>query len=229
MTDVLDRIATDDGIISVVRRDNMLAIRKGDVGYSCIYTDNSVFQPIYLPIQELLLSFAHSSHLENALILGGGCCTIPRFIIKQFNNTVFIDSVECCKEIVSLTQKYFLINLQIDNLNIIADDAFSFIKRTDKKYDFIYVDLFVGSVIPKQVHTYSFLKDLSEHTKHNYLIVCNVYKSSIDECRSLTLLGSTLFKHSVIITDEEDEDSQYVVFLNDNIETLSHFKIIESK
>lgn len=227
--DILESIITDDGMLSVVRRGNMLALRNGDVGYSCIYTDNSVYQPIYMPIQKLLLSFTQSSQLKDALVLGGGCCTIPRYIIKQFNNSVVVDTVESCETIVSLTHKYFLTNLPTDNLNIITYDAFSFIEKSDKKYDFIYIDLFVGSVIPKQVHTHSFLKDLSEHTKHNCLVAFNVYKSSIDKCRSLTQLGSIFFKHYVIITDEEDEDSRYVIFFNDSIDTLSQVNFIKPK
>lgn len=229
MMDVLESIISDDGMLSVVRRDNMLALRNGDVGYSCIYTDDSVYQPIYMPIQKLLFSFVQSSQLKDALVLGGGCCTIPRYIIKQFNNTVVVDTVESCEEIVSLTYKYFLTNLSIDKLNIITDDAFAFLKKSDKRYDFIYVDLFVGSDMPKQVHTHSFLKDLSEHIKHNYLIAFNVYKSSIDKCRCLTLSGSTFFKYCVIIADEEDEDSRYVIFSNDSIDLLSQVVIVEPK
>ncbi|MBO4851978.1 MAG: hypothetical protein J5529_13925 [Prevotella sp.] len=229
MMEVLERLSTNDGMLSVVKMGNMLALRNGDVGYSCIYTDASVYQPIYMPIQRLLLSFTQSNHIEDALVLGGGCCTIPRYIIKKFNNTVVIDTVEYCEEIIFLTQKYFLINLPTNNLNIIKDDAFSFIEKTNKKYDFIYVDLFVGSVIPKQAHTHSFLKCLSEHTKRNCLVAFNIYKSSIDECRNLTLLGSTYFKLFAIMTDEEDENSRYVIFLNGNLNALSHLNIIESK
>lgn len=229
MTEVLESISTVDGMLSVVRKDNMLALRLGDVGYSCIYTDNSMYQPIYIPIQKLLFSFAQSYHLENVLVLGGGCCTIPRYIIKQFNNTIVIDTVECCEEIISLTHKYFLTNLPTDNLNIIADNAFYFIEKSDKKYDFIYIDLFVGSVMPKQVQTSLFLKNLSEHAKQNCLVAFNVYKSSIDECRGITQLGITYFKHFAIIADEEDENGRYVIFLNDSIDKLFPVNIIESK
>lgn len=227
MMDILESIITDDGMLSVVRRGNMLALRNGDVGYSCIYTDNSVYQPIYIPIQKLLLSFAQSIHFENSLILGGGCCTIPRYIIKQFNDTVVIDSVECNEEIVSLTKKHFLINLPTNNLNIIVDDAFSFIKKSDIKYDFIFIDLFVGCEIPKQALTSSFLKDLSEHTKQNCLVAFNVYKLPIDKCRSLSQLGSKFFKQFIIIADEEDADTLYVIFLNKSIDIHSSLNTIE--
>ena len=87
---ILEEVITSDGVLSVVSRDNMLALRNGDAGYSCIYTDNEVFQPILMPVQKVVEAYSDSHVIQNAVVLGGGCCTIPRFIIKRFNNTIQI-------------------------------------------------------------------------------------------------------------------------------------------
>ena len=47
---VLEQVVTSDGVLSVVSRENMLALRNGNTGYSCIYADDEVFQPILIPL-----------------------------------------------------------------------------------------------------------------------------------------------------------------------------------
>lgn len=48
---IAEKIKESCGALSVVQRGNMLALRNGNVGYSCIYTDDSIYQPILIHIQ----------------------------------------------------------------------------------------------------------------------------------------------------------------------------------
>lgn len=104
---IAEKIKESCGALSVVQRGNMLALRNGNVGYSCIYTDDSIYQPILIHIQKLIEAYTSVYTIKNALVLGGGCCTIPRFLIKRYHNTICIDSVEYQSEIIALTRKYF--------------------------------------------------------------------------------------------------------------------------
>ena len=70
---ILEEVVTNDGVLLVVSRENMLALRNGDTGYSCIYTDNEVYQPILLPVQKVAEAYSVSHTIHNAIILGGGC------------------------------------------------------------------------------------------------------------------------------------------------------------
>lgn len=208
---VLEQVVTSDGVLSVVSRENMLALRNGDTGYSCIYTDDEVFQPILIPVQKVLDAFVQSHIIQDALILGGGCCTIPRFMVKRFGNTIQIDSVEYLPAIVELTRKYFLNGIDTDNLNIFCDDAFSFMQVTPKQYDFIFVDLFVGGIKSEESHTIGFLQNIAEHITEQSIIVFNGYHSSIEQCQRLCQQGRTYFDKSFLLQDESN--TYYIVFI----------------
>lgn len=224
---VLEEVVTDSGILSVVGRDNMLALRNGDVGYSCIYTDNSIYQPIYLSIQKLIETFYKTHAFNKALILGGGCCAIPRFIIKNFNNTVKIDSVEYDTIIVSLTKKYFLDGIPTNNLNIVTDDAFAYLQRSNSLYDFVFVDLFVGNSIPKEVNSQEFEHNLLRIIGENSVIAFNAYNKSLETCKAFCQKWQNYFEHYIILQDEYGDYS--IAFFNGELSNFSVLNIVESK
>jgi len=209
---VLEKVVTSDGVLSVVSRENMLALRNGDIGYSCIFTDNEVFQPILIPVQKVAEAYSEFHTIHNAVILGGGCCTIPRFLIKRFNNTIQIDSVEYLSAIVELTRKYFLNGIDTDKLNIINGDAFVFIHNTPKKYDLIFVDLYVGGVKSVKSDTIDFLVDLANHATEQAIIIFNGYHSSFEQVTELCKQGQASFKGSFLMQDEFE--TYYIVFCN---------------
>lgn len=212
---ILEKVVTSDGILSIVSHENMLALRNGDIGYSCIYTDNKVYQPIFIPVQKVAEAYSISHTIHNAVILGGGCCTIPRFLIKRFNNTIRIDSVEYQPAIVELTRKYFLNGIDTDKLNLINDDAYKYIRDTSSLYDFIYIDLFVGGMKSGKSHTMTFLSDVANHSTEQAAIVINGYHSSLEQCLHLSQRGKACFSRSYILRDESE--TCYVVFTNDSI------------
>ena len=102
---LIDTVYTKIGTLSVISQGNMLALRNGSVGYSCIYTDQSIYQPILKEVQEIIDAFHYNYNIDTALILGGGCCTIPRFMIKRFDNSVNIDSPQIRNYAPNMIQK----------------------------------------------------------------------------------------------------------------------------
>ena len=48
---LIDTVYTKIGTLSVISQGNMLALRNDSVGYSCIYTDQSIYQPILKEVQ----------------------------------------------------------------------------------------------------------------------------------------------------------------------------------
>lgn len=224
---VLESVVSNDGILSVVSRDNMLALRNGNVGYSCIYTDDSVYQPICVPIQQLLDLYSHNRVLRNVLVLGGGCCAIPRFIIKNFKNTVKIDSVEYEPMIVFLTKKYFLDGIPTNNLNIVTDDAFAYLQRSKSLYDFVFVDLFVGNSISNEVDSQDFAHNLLRIVGEKSTIAFNAYNKSLEACKAFCQEWQRCFEHYIILQDEYGDYS--IAFFNRELANFSVLNIVESK
>lgn len=210
--ELIDTICTKNGTLSVISRGNMLALRNGNVGYSCIYTDQSEYQPILTEVQELIDSFHKGHSLEKALILGGGCCTIPRFMIKRFGNSVYIDSVEYVSEIIEITKKYFLTGIATDKLNIINTDAFRFINETKIKYHVIFVDLFNGGKIVENVTSESFIKNIHKHMESDAIAIVNTFQCSATEHNEIRKLGLKYFDHCFCKLDDFGTD--YIVLVN---------------
>lgn len=219
--EIIEQIETKDGILSIVSRDNMLALRNGNIGYSCIYTDDSIYQPILIIPQRLADAFGQCCTIKEAAVLGGGCCTFPRFLIKRFANSIQIDSIEYLPTIIELTRKYFLTDIATDKLKLINDDSYVFIHNTQKKYDFVLVDMFVGNMMSKQTNTSEFLLDLELHTTENSMVVFNGYNTSVEHCKALCKLGLPYFKSSIV---KDEDGTLFIVFVKGS----KHFDIPQS-
>lgn len=211
--------------MTVVRRGNQQALWCNDIGYSCIYTDDSVYQPILIEPQRIVDRFSNAHTIKEALVLGGGCCTFARFLIKRFSNTVNIDSIEYLPSIIELARKYFLVNLETDKLNIVEDDAYHFIHNTTKQYDFILVDIFVGNIIPNLTNTYDFVSELTQHTSNNSVIVFNGYNGTIDLCKHLCELGKASFKTFIV---KDEDGTLFIIFIKGDmdINDFCNFNIV---
>jgi spermidine synthase len=103
-----------------------------------------------------------NKQFQNILVLGAGAGSIPTIIYKELKLNPIIDAVEIDEKVIDLGKKYFGLN-GFNNLNIIIDDATDFVKKIDKKYDLIIVDLFNGIDVPTEFlisHFFEQLKNL---------------------------------------------------------------------
>lgn len=126
--------------------------------------------------------------VQNILLLGlGGGSVIP--ILNKYFPHAQITAVEIDEMIIEIAKKYFAIQ-QFNNLTIIHDDAFEYLKlqnrhsesrpggtknlygsllaqasfasaQDDKRYfDLVLVDTYQGSVIPSKIKSFEFLNSL---------------------------------------------------------------------
>lgn len=107
---------------------------------------------------EALASFWPESRISKILILGLGCGSVLKPLLKKFPNCQ-ITGVEIDKEMIDIGKKYF--NLEkYTNLKIVCDDAKNFCEKTKEKYDLILVDMYKGNV-PEKSKVY--LKNLNKN------------------------------------------------------------------
>ena len=95
--------------------------------------------------------------------------------------------VEIDPVIVELGQKYFNTG-KIRNLEIMVEDAKSFVDRTQEKFDFIVIDIYKGRLLPKFVETSSFLAKIKEILKGEGVLVFNRIFLQSDSRKRLTFL-----------------------------------------
>jgi len=125
--------------------------------------DLYLFAPFFKPIEDV-------RKIEDVLILGLACGTSVRQMNMIFDNLEF-DGVEIDPEIVEIGKKHF--DMKPDNLNIFIMDARRFIKRTNKKYDLILMDLFLGDRIPPHLITLEFFRETKKKLKPGGVIMVN--------------------------------------------------------
>ena len=85
--------------------------------------------------------------LRNVLILGLGCGSVIKPLLKKFPNCK-ITGIEIDPEMIEFGRQYFNLG-QYTNLEIICDDAVRFCKTTKRKYDLVLVDMYKGNIPEK--------------------------------------------------------------------------------
>ena len=97
---------------------------------------------------------AISNPPKRVLFIGLGAGIIPRFLRKNFPDTV-IEIVEIDGEIPDVAEKYF--GFKKDNrTNITIGDGRDFINKAKEKYDIIFIDAYTADSIPFQLTTREF-------------------------------------------------------------------------
>lgn len=104
------------------------------------------------------------------VILGLGAGTSASSLRKKFPQAK-IDGVEIDPLMIELGRKYF--DLDEAHVNIYTEDAAVFVKKNEKKYDLVGLDLFVGSTTPGFVFQDEFFGQLKNLMKEDSLLIAN--------------------------------------------------------
>ena len=197
---------TANGVLRVIDEGPIRSLSLDEVGYSCIYkSPDAIEQPIYRLVQNLLTIYAKYFKLHRVAILGGGCCTIPRFLLKRFpNKKIIIDSVEIEDIINNICSEYFLNSLSHENINIITSDAIEYITQSDRKYDFIFVDIFKGKSAPPEIGNKDFLQTIQQHLTPYGIAVYNCCFSTTESCDSIKHKAWNIFKEVRLINNGKE-------------------------
>ena len=99
--------------------------------------------------------------IYNALILGLGAGIVIRSI-RDLAPSAKIDIVDLNLELFEPSHKFFF-DLDSDNLELYHEDAYHFVARAQKKYDYICCDIFGSSL---EVPDYVLSGELAEKVKH---------------------------------------------------------------
>lgn len=117
---------------------------------------------------------------EKVLILGLAAGTIPRLLstyVKLDFPDLKITGVELDPEVVKLGCRYF--GLRPEDAKIVIQDARTYIRNTDEKYDVIILDCFSNQIyIPGHLATWEFFATVREHLTKDGLIALNIGATS---------------------------------------------------
>lgn len=116
---------------------------------------------------------------KKSLMIGGGVYSFPKDYLKKYPNK-YIDVVEIDPSLTSLAKKYFKLE-ENPRLNIEHQDGRTYLNRTQKKYDAIFIDAFDYLSIPFQLTTKEAIERQHNILKKNGLVIVNLGASSIKD------------------------------------------------
>ncbi|KKS94830.1 MAG: hypothetical protein UW68_C0017G0014 [Candidatus Collierbacteria bacterium GW2011_GWB1_44_6] len=129
--------------------------------------------------------------IKKALMIGGGGYSFPRYFLLH-NHEASIDVVEIDPMMTMLARKYF--HLEVDSrMLIFHQDARSFIRNSNKKYDVIFLDAFSSLTPPPHLTTKEFMEDLNTSlTDEGFLMINLISAVDGDNARFLKSERATL-------------------------------------
>lgn len=143
------------------------------------------------------------------LMLGGGSISYPHYYLNKYKDKK-MDIVEINEKCIGYAKKYFYLDELIENnkdrLNIIIDDAINYISYTNKKYDYILIDLFNGREPIKKIYNEENINNLKKTLKENGIIVINYIISNDNDKENIKQMIK-LTNNYKIITDKKYFDS----------------------
>ena len=93
------------------------------------------------------IGFERIKSFENILILGVAGGSVIKTLVDEIKFKGKITGVELDAEIIKIANSFFKLH-EIQNLEIIIDDAFEYVLKTKEKYDLIVIDIFQDTTMP---------------------------------------------------------------------------------
>lgn len=157
-----------------------------------VYAQSSVYinpeettQPAYTIVQEIIKQWSLSFKMQNALVLGCGGCTIPRFICHNTKNTN-VTGIELSDKMIEIAKKHFITTYMEDGFTLLHGDAIKFVKdyHLPYKQNFIFSDIFCINGVVLESFTQDYMNDLHNCAADDSVIVFNLlgedFKDIID-------------------------------------------------
>jgi spermidine synthase len=118
------------------------------------------------------IAWAINPEIDRVLVFGCGAAIIPNIIQSNYGE-VEVDVVDIDPHIFEVAEEYFL--LDEETMNIHASDARMFLKRNDKEYDLIVMDVF-GSTSSPPFHltTLEMAEEVHAHLSDDGIYVTNI-------------------------------------------------------
>lgn len=116
------------------------------------------------------LAWGYNPHLQNVLCIGMGIGIVPRELARE---GVHVDVVEINPAIVPVAQKFF--DFDPGAVNITIGDGRFYINKSQKHYDAIILDAFLGDSSPSHLMTREAFAEMARLLGPNGVLVINSF------------------------------------------------------
>jgi spermidine synthase len=109
---------------------------------------------------------------RRALFVGLGAGTLPKYFARAFPDCQ-VDCAELDARVVDVAKRYFFLG-DLPNLNISVMDGRKFVRKTDAKYDLVFLDAYRDNMIPFHLMTKEFLEEVKARLNPGAVVVSNI-------------------------------------------------------
>jgi spermidine synthase len=134
------------------------------------------------------IGFEKIVKMERILLLGVAGGSVVKTLVDDVKFKGKLTGVEIDPEIIQIANTYFKLN-EVENLEIVIDDAFEFVLKTKEKYDLIIIDIFQDTNMPNFLFETFFTNRL-----------CHLIKSK----------GFILFNTMILNDDQNSRNKKYI-------------------
>lgn len=152
--------------------------------------------------------------------LGGGA------IVGALGKNYSMDIVELDPSIVKLAKEFFKLELTSDD-NIFIDDARTYLRKTDKKYDLIISDLYLGNTMPIYMYTQEAFELVKSRLTDRGVFIINVVgriDGSDEMAFSIIKTLSTVFPNVIVTSSKPEELDNILVHVSLDMDYQPEFK-----
>ena len=122
------------------------------------------------------LAHAYTPKIEKALCIGMGVGVVP---MQFVHDGIEVDVVEINGAVVPLAEQYF--DFDSTKLKVIVSDGRQYLNQTDKRYDAIILDAFLGDSSPSHLMTKEAFESIRNHLTPHGVLVINSFGESTDK------------------------------------------------
>ena len=162
------------------------------------------------------IGFERIKTMGHILVLGVAGGSVIKTLVNEINFKGKITGVEIDKYVITIANEYFHLD-QIQNLEIIIDDAFEFVLKTKDNYDLIIIDIFQDTKMPNFLFETFFINRICDLLQPKGYILFNTMVLS-DKQKKLNAEFLNAFNAA-----------QYSVTKLHKVEELNELIIVEQK
>lgn len=166
-----------------------------DSGARALVIDGIVQGGLVLPASTSLYPFTayftfmsrmYHPMAKNALVLGLGAGVVPSYLVEL---GIHVTAVEIEPVVAEIAAQYFAIPREV---KVIVEDARTYLRRTDEKYDLIFMDIFAGEKTPWYMTTREAISEIRTCLNDAGVLLINTASRSGEKDPALAALESSL-------------------------------------
>ncbi len=135
----------------------------------------------YWYAQKMASLVEHVLNHDDILVLGGGAFVIPRYLADKYPDSN-IDVVEIDPRLAEIAREYFFYD-DPPNVNLIFQDARTFVNQTNRTYDVILIDVYGDIEVPFTFMSREYGRQIERITASDGVVAANVIANTTGACK----------------------------------------------